>query len=144
MEKQNEILGNSTQKFAYAKFLTYLSPSECNRTAIKRHLEACKIMAQTAMTVRVDNNLKKQFDALCERFGLSANAAINVFINAVVRTHSIPFKISVEEDAGSKALNAFLSTDRAGRPQMTIDEINDEIRAARKERQRRSSKDANL
>ena len=96
------------------------------------------------MTVRVDNNLKKQFDALCERFGLSANAAINVFINAVVRTHSIPFKISVEEDAGSKALNAFLSTDRADRPQMTIDEINDEIRASRKERKRRTSKNVNL
>ena len=28
-------------------------------------------MAQTAMTVRVDDNIKKQFDALCEQFGMS-------------------------------------------------------------------------
>ena len=55
-------------------------------------------MAQTAMTVRVDNNIKKQFDALCEQFGMSVNAAVNVFINAVVRTRSIPFEISAKED----------------------------------------------
>ena len=61
-------------------------------------------MAQTAMTVRVDNNVKKQFDALCEQFGMSVNAAVNVFINAVVRTRSIPFEISAEEDQRSQVL----------------------------------------
>lgn len=49
------------------------------------------------MTVRVDNNIKKQFDALCEQFGMSVNAAVNVFINAVVRTRSIPFEISAKK-----------------------------------------------
>lgn len=50
-------------------------------------------MAQTAMTVRLDKEQKMQFDQLCSDFGMSANTAINIFVNAVIRTGSIPFKI---------------------------------------------------
>ena len=32
-------------------------------------------MAQSAVTVRIDSELKTQFDALCEQFGMSANTA---------------------------------------------------------------------
>ena len=95
-------------------------------------------MAQTAMTVRVDNTIKSRFDALCEQFGMSANAAINVFINAVVRTQSIPFTIQAEEDSVRKrALDAFLTADRSDRPEMTLEDINEEIRKARQERKER-------
>ena len=98
-------------------------------------------MAQTAMTVRVDNRIKSQFDELCEQFGMSANAAINVFINAVVRTRAIPFKISAtDDDIRQRALDAFLSTPRDDRPELTLDEINEEIRLAREERKKRELK----
>lgn len=94
------------------------------------------------MTVRVDNNVKMQFDALCEQFGMSVNAAVNVFINAVVRTRSIPFEISAKEDQTSKrALEAFLSADRSERPEMTLEEINEEIRKARQERRERMGRE---
>ena len=83
-------------------------------------------MAQTAMTIRVDSEQKLRFDALCEQFGMSVNAAINVFINAVVRTRSIPFQINAEPDETSRrALEAFYSADRTNRPDMTLDEINE-------------------
>ena len=36
-------------------------------------------MAQTAMTIRMDQDLKVQFDALCNEFGMSTNTAINIF-----------------------------------------------------------------
>ena len=95
-------------------------------------------MAQTAMTVRLDSRQKVQFDSLCEQFGMSSNAAINVFINAVVRTRSIPFKVSAELDETAKrALDAFRYTDRSDRPEMTLEEINEEIRKARQERKER-------
>lgn len=98
-------------------------------------------MAQTAMTVRVDNNVKKQFDALCEQFGMSVNAAVNVFINAVVRTRSIPFTISAEEDQSRKrALEAFYAP-HPETPQLTLDEINEDIRAARRERKERLARE---
>ena len=50
-------------------------------------------MAQTAMTVRIDKEQKILFDQLCSDFGMSANTAINIFVNAVIRTGSIPFRI---------------------------------------------------
>ena len=91
-------------------------------------------MAQSAMTIRLDTRTKTQFDSLCE----SANAAINVFINAVVRSRAIPFTIRVDEDpVRQRALDAFYATPRENRPEMTLDEINEEIRKARQERRER-------
>ena len=100
-------------------------------------------MAQAAMTVRLDSRQKSQFDALCEQFGMSANAAINVFINAVVRTRTIPFTITAEEEdpVRKRALEAFLEADRSDRPEMTLEEINEEIRAARRERKERQERE---
>ena len=98
-------------------------------------------MAQTAMTVRVDNRLKTQFDSLCEQFGMSANAAINVFINAVVRTRSIPFKVSAElDETAMRALEAFHAP-HPETPELTLEEINEEIRAARRERKERMERE---
>ena len=91
-------------------------------------------MAQTAMTVRVDNKKKAQFDTLCEQFGMSVNAAINVFINAVVRTNSIPFQIKIDEDETSKRLLDALYSVQPETPEMNLDQINEEIHAARQER----------
>ena len=98
-------------------------------------------MAQTAMTVRLDSRQKTQFDALCEQFGMSANAAINVFINAVVRTRSIPFKVSAELDETAKrALEAFHAP-HPETPELTLDEINEEIRKARQARKERMERE---
>ena len=94
-------------------------------------------MAQAAMTIRLDNRIKTQFDSLCEQFGMSANAAINVYINAVVRSRAIPFAIRVDEDpVRQRALDAFYAP-RPDTPELTLDEINAEISAARKERRER-------
>ena len=95
-------------------------------------------MAQAAMTVRLDSRQKSRFDALCEQFGMSANAAINVFINAVVRTRTIPFAIEAgpEDPVAKRALEAFLAP-HPETPELTLDEINAEISAARRERKER-------
>ena len=112
----------------------------CSRDEIILHLINIKtntIMAQTAMTVRVDKVMKKQFDALCEQFGMSANAAVNVFINAVVRTRAIPFKISAGiSEEGQRLLDALYSP-HPETPEMTMEEIDEEIRKARQERRER-------
>ena len=54
-------------------------------------------MAQTTFSVRMDEVLKKQFDGLCQEFGMNASTAINVFARAVVRQRKIPFEISALE-----------------------------------------------
>ena len=56
-------------------------------------------MPQVSMTVRMDSNLKSSFDELCSQFGLSANAAMNVFARAVVQRGRIPFDVMSDEVA---------------------------------------------
>lgn len=94
-------------------------------------------MAQVAMTVRMDSQLKTMFDALCAQFGMSANTAMNIFANAVVKTRSIPFEIKASDSTYSKGVEAFKILRKQAEsgmfPDLTLEEINEEIRLARKE-----------
>ena len=98
-------------------------------------------MAQSAVTVRLDSELKLRFDKLCEQFGMSANTAFNIFVNAVVRTRSIPFTIKGDKVEQLSAHDLFMEQRKASEtsqePEMTLDEINAEIRTAREERRKR-------
>ena len=93
-------------------------------------------MAQTAMTVRMDNQQKAQFDKLCEQFGMSANTAMNVFAKAVVQRGKIPFEIRGDKtDSRIEGLNAFRQirsmAENGLLPDLSIDEINEEIALVR-------------
>lgn len=76
-------------------------------------------MAQVAMTVRMDSELKKSFDDLCSQFGLSANAAMNVFAKAVVQRGRIPFDVVSDEVAAAEraqmAVDKYFSGNGLGR-----------------------------
>ena len=97
-------------------------------------------MSQATISIRVDQTLKKSFDSLCEAFGLSATSAFNIFMKAVVRERRIPFEIRADQSdvTRQKALNAFeamrQSLANSGINEMSLDEINAEIKAARDER----------
>ncbi len=55
-------------------------------------------MAQTNVNIRMDENLKKQFDAFCSDIGMSMTTAFCVFAKTAVRQNRIPFEISAEGD----------------------------------------------
>jgi len=102
-------------------------------------------MAQVSMTVRMDSGIKASFDALCAEFGMSANTAINVFAKAVVMYRKIPFEIKaspkVEPMSGLDAFYALRAeAQKNGLQDMTLDEINEEIRLAREERRAKTEK----
>ena len=101
-------------------------------------------MAQSAVTVRLDSEIKSQFDELCEQFGMSANTAFNIFVKAVIRSRSIPFTIRGSRLEQPSALDLFMRQRKAAEastePEMTLDDINAEIRAAREERRKSISK----
>ena len=80
------------------------------------------IMAQSAITVRIDSELKSQFDKLCEQFGMSVNTAFNIF-----------FFFAIE------AFENMCKTARENNIEMSLDEINAEIQAARDERRKRQT-----
>ena len=71
-------------------------------------------MPQTTLSIRIDEDLKKQLDSICEDFGMSITTAITVFAKTIVRERRIPFEISANEDpfyssANQKRLRASLA-----------------------------------
>lgn len=97
-------------------------------------------MAQATISIRVDQVLKQDFDSLCEDFGISTTAAFNIFMKTVVRERRIPFEIKTESEAQKrqKALDTFAAMRAAvaasGMKEMTLEEINAEIKEARNAR----------
>ncbi len=97
-------------------------------------------MEQATLSMRVDDTLKKKFDMICDDFGFTSTAAITVFMKTVVRERRIPFEIkaSGKEQINKEAWEAFLEMRAqaadAGVQDLTLDEINAEIRNARNER----------
>lgn len=51
-------------------------------------------MAQTNVNIRMDEDLKKQFDSFCSEVGMTMTTAFCVFAKTVVRRHRIPFEIT--------------------------------------------------
>lgn len=103
---------------------------------------------QATMTVRTDAQLKATFTQLCEEFGMSANTAMNIFMRAVAETKSIPFTIgkkredSVRDRFGDVLQQIHEANKLRDEPEMTLEEINAEIAAARAERKARKAKEA--
>ena len=96
-------------------------------------------MAQATFSVRMDEVLKKQFDGLCQEFGMNASTAINIFARAVVRQRKIPFEISSPEPDITRegAMQAFMAlraqAQNNGVTEMSLEDINKEIELARME-----------
>ena len=54
-------------------------------------------MAQTNINIRMDEELKKQFDKFCSDIGMTMTTAICVFAKKAVREQRIPFEITAED-----------------------------------------------
>lgn len=67
-------------------------------------------MGQSILSVRMDEDLKKEFDKFCADVGLNSSAAVNLFVRTVVREKRIPFEIT--NRPGPAAGAAIRSADR--------------------------------
>ena len=99
-------------------------------------------------TYNIDAATKDRFDMLCARFGATADKVISLFIQQSVQTQIIP--ISVEDferelmlERARKAINELrMKSEAVGNSEMSLDEINEEIRLARRERRERKMVEA--
>lgn len=83
-------------------------------------------MAQTSISIRMDADLKRQFDEFCNDIGMSMTTAFCVFAKKAVRERRIPFEITASDPFYSKENMARL---RASVAQMeksggTVHEVN--------------------
>jgi len=54
-------------------------------------------MAQTNINIRMDTQLKDQFETFCNNAGLTMSTAFNVFARTSVRLQKIPFEITADQ-----------------------------------------------
>ena len=54
------------------------------------------IMAQTSLNIRMDEDLKKDFDYVCSELGINMSTAITIFAKKMSREHRIPFDVSLD------------------------------------------------
>lgn len=93
-------------------------------------------MAKITFAVNMDENLSREFASLCTEFGMDPNMAFNIFARAVIREGKIPFDFPASDledpDSGMKAFLELREEARKNLLQdMTLNEINEEIRKAR-------------
>ncbi len=85
-------------------------------------------MANATFCIRMDEDLKFRFENMCDAFGISMTAAINMFATAVVNERRIPFEIRsrpITREDGWDALERAREQVRERFPDgMTLDEIN--------------------
>ena len=53
-------------------------------------------MASTSINIRMDSDLKKQFEEFCADMGMTMTTAFNIFAKKAVREYRIPFEIGAE------------------------------------------------
>ena len=50
----------------------------------------------TQTNIRMDENLKRDFEHLCGELGMNITTAFNIFARAMVRYNGIPFEVSLD------------------------------------------------
>lgn len=53
-------------------------------------------MAQTSVNFRMDEQLKRNVEAICQKMGMSLTTALTVFCRKVEQERKIPFEITAE------------------------------------------------
>mgnify|MGYP002869844865 CR=1 FL=1 len=88
-------------------------------------------MAQTNINIRMDENLKKQFEAFCSDVGMSMTTAFCIFAKKAVSEYRIPFEVSADpfySESNQKYLAAVISDIETGKAKLEEHElIDDEV-----------------
>ena len=58
-------------------------------------------MSQTTFSVRMDSEVKEQFDEFCSQVGMNTSVAFNMFVRTVLRERRFPFEVTTDVSAES-------------------------------------------
>ena len=96
-------------------------------------------MATSLLQVRVEDSLKDQAAAVFENLGIDTSTAVRMFLKRAVMENGIPFTMTLPKNPylAERGYRAMLelseNAEKNGLSNMTLDEINAEIEASRKE-----------
>ncbi|MCI9038627.1 MAG: type II toxin-antitoxin system RelB/DinJ family antitoxin [Clostridia bacterium] len=86
-------------------------------------------MAQTNINIRIDEELKKQFDEFCNNVGMTMTTAFCIFAKKTVREQKIPFEISNDafySESNIKYLETVIDDIETGRAKLEEHELIEE------------------
>ena len=92
---------------------------------------------------RVEDELKKEASSVFEKLGLDLSSAMRMFLKRSVACNGIPFPMVLAKDAyvASEAIEVMKEAQeisrKNGNSEMTLEDINEEIAAARAEKRKR-------
>ena len=91
-------------------------------------------MAQTNVNIRIDEDLKREFDSLCQDLGLTMTTAFTVFAKTAVRRQAIPFEIAknipnLETIAAIEEVQAMKKDPSLGKAYTNVDAMMKELLA---------------
>lgn len=88
-------------------------------------------MAQTSVNIRMDEDLKKQFDNFCSDVGMSMTTVFCIFAKTVVRERRIPFEIRTNEpnETTYAAMESAVSGEDIHGPFTSVSEVMEALNA---------------
>lgn len=102
-------------------------------------------MSTSLVQFRIDDDLKTEAAKVYERLGMDLSTAIRMFLKRSVAENGIPFPTKFPKQLTESEVKTLLgkfntAAENSGNEDMSLDEINAEISAARKERRERTNK----
>ena len=94
-------------------------------------------MADTTVTIRVDEDIKRKFEEFCADVGMNMSVAVNMFIRASLKNQRIPFAIESSKSEKGLELLRSMRSEAESRGLLSDEEIEEEIKAARAEKKNR-------
>ncbi len=83
-------------------------------------------MATTSITIRMDEDLKKQAETLFNEIGMNMTTAFTVFAKAAVRQQKIPFEIAADpfySETNMNRLKKAVADIKSGKAKLTEHEL---------------------
>ena len=97
-------------------------------------------MADTTVTIRVDEDIKRRFEEFCSDVGINMSVAVNMFIRASLKEQKIPFPIKSSRASYGLTLLREMRAEAERRGFLSDKEIEAEIQAAKADIKSRKQK----
>lgn len=63
-------------------------------------------MAQTTISIRMDDGLKRDFDTICNELGMTMTTAVVMLAKKMAREKRLPFEVSIDPFYSASNMNA--------------------------------------
>ena len=84
-------------------------------------------MAQTTVSIRMDDSLKRDFESICNELGMTMTTAVTMLAKKMSREKRLPFEVSIDpfySESNMKALGESIDQMKAGKTVIkTLEEL---------------------